>query len=442
MLVAITILRKICNHPDLYLGEAESDITLDKSDLTLSYGYYKRSGKMIVVSALLKIWKKQGHRVLLFTQSRSMLDIFEDMLNQQEYKYLKMDGTTTISNRQPLIDQFNKDASYDVFVLTTKVGGLGINLTGANRVIIYDPDWNPATDLQARERAWRIGQKRQVTVYRLLSAGTIEEKMYQRQVFKQLLSNKVLIDPRTHRFFKHSDLTELFSFQEQTDTNPETANIFRNSKIEVDSSKGKRPKKEIGNEVEVSFTEDKIKKMKQLAQQISKNIVTKTTTDVSQPADNSKLKKKAELKKLTPVELLALNRKKMLPPKVEPIVNKIDDTETNASFDAVLQLVATKIKDTPQDKQEEKVETIEKVDDTHMELDKDRKKHSRKKKTKDKIKVDNSGKIDGEKVIGLVKVEMKKKEKNEAQTSAKQDDYVLEKLFSKKGNFLIFIPLK
>lgn len=72
---------------------------------------------------------------------------------------------------------------------------MGINLTGANRVIIFDPDWNPATDTQARERAWRIGQEKQVTIYRLLSAGTIEEKMYQRQVWKQLLSNKVLVDP-------------------------------------------------------------------------------------------------------------------------------------------------------------------------------------------------------------------------------------------------------
>lgn len=132
---------------------------------------------MVVVSALLKIWKKQGHRVLLFTQSRAMILVFEAFLKQQGYTYLKMDGSTSVSSRQPLIKKFNQDSSYDVFLLTTRVGGLGINLTGANRVIIYDPDWNPATDIQARERAWRIGQSKQVTVYRLLSAGTIEEKV-------------------------------------------------------------------------------------------------------------------------------------------------------------------------------------------------------------------------------------------------------------------------
>lgn len=132
---------------------------------------------MVVVSALLKIWNSQEHRVLLFTQSRAMILILEEFLRQQNYTYLKMDGSTSVSSRQPLIDKFNRDPSYFVFLLTTRVGGLGVNLTGADRVIIYDPDWNPATDTQARERAWRIGQEKQVTIYRLLSAGTIEEKV-------------------------------------------------------------------------------------------------------------------------------------------------------------------------------------------------------------------------------------------------------------------------
>lgn len=139
---------------------------------------------MVVVSALLKIWRKQNHRVLLFTQSRAMILIFEDFLKQQGYKFLKMDGSTSVGSRQALIDRFNQDNSYFVFLLTTRVGGLGVNLTGANRVIIYDPDWNPATDTQARERAWRIGQEKQVTIYRLLSAGTIEEKVFLFIVFQ------------------------------------------------------------------------------------------------------------------------------------------------------------------------------------------------------------------------------------------------------------------
>ncbi|EDQ91905.1 uncharacterized protein MONBRDRAFT_3344, partial [Monosiga brevicollis MX1] len=93
----------------------------------------------------------------------------------------RMDGMTSIKRRQPLIAQFNSNPSIFTFVLTTRVGGLGVNLTGADRVVIFDPDWNPSTDVQARERAWRIGQSRAVAVYRLLCAGTIEEKIYHRQ---------------------------------------------------------------------------------------------------------------------------------------------------------------------------------------------------------------------------------------------------------------------
>src|SRR5215469_12775625 len=95
----------------------------------------------------------------------------------------------------------SQDPNVYLFLLTTKVGGLGINLTGADRVIIYDPDWNPSTDLQARERAWRLGQKREVTIYRLMTVGTIEEKIYHRQIFKQFLTNKILKDPKQRRFF-------------------------------------------------------------------------------------------------------------------------------------------------------------------------------------------------------------------------------------------------
>lgn len=176
-------LRKICNHPDLFSGGPKNLKGIPEDELEEDqFGYWKRSGKMIVVESLLKIWHKQGQRVLLFSQSRQMLDILEIFLRAQKYSYFKMDGTTSIASRQPLITRYNEDTSIFVFLLTTRVGGLGVNLTGANRVIIYDPDWNPSTDTQARERAWRIGQKKQVTVYRLLTAGTIEEKIYHRSV--------------------------------------------------------------------------------------------------------------------------------------------------------------------------------------------------------------------------------------------------------------------
>ncbi|QLQ82578.1 hypothetical protein HG537_0H03410 [Torulaspora globosa] len=207
VLFGIDILRKICNHPDL----------LDREEKRhqAAYGDPKRSGKMQVVKQLLLLWKKQHHKALLFTQSRQMLDILEEFISFKDdslshLKFLRMDGTTNISVRQSLVDEFNV-GEYDVFLLTTRVGGLGVNLTGANRIIIFDPDWNPSTDMQARERAWRIGQKREVSIYRLMVAGSIEEKIYHRQIFKQFLTNKILSDPKQKRFFKINELHDLFS---------------------------------------------------------------------------------------------------------------------------------------------------------------------------------------------------------------------------------------
>ncbi|XP_032082764.1 DNA excision repair protein ERCC-6 isoform X1 [Thamnophis elegans] len=233
-------LRKMCNHPDIFSGGPKVLKGTPEEDLKEEdqFGFWRRSGKMIVVESLLKIWHKQSHRVLLFTQSRQMLHILEEFLKQRNYSYLKMDGTTTVASRQPLIGRFNEDASIFVFLLTTRVGGLGINLTGADRVIIYDPDWNPSTDTQARERAWRIGQTRDVTVYRLLTAGTIEEKIYHRQIFKQFLTNRILKDPKQRRFFKSNDLYELFTLSTPDGAQgTETSAIFAGTGSDVPAPK-------------------------------------------------------------------------------------------------------------------------------------------------------------------------------------------------------------
>ncbi|KAK6106483.1 SNF2 N-terminal domain family protein [Brugia pahangi] len=209
--VGLITLRKLCNHPDLVTGGPNKfndyDVTADEE---MGFGAPCRSGKMQVLKALLKLWKRQGQKVLLFSQSRQMLTILEKFVIQERYEYLRMDGTTVVRSRQLLVEEFNKNNKIFIFLLTTRVGGLGINLTGANRVVIFDPDWNPSTDIQARERAWRIGQERAVTIYRLLTGGTIEEKIYHRQIFKVFLSNRILVDPRQRRFFKTNELHELF----------------------------------------------------------------------------------------------------------------------------------------------------------------------------------------------------------------------------------------
>ncbi|KAI3993404.1 hypothetical protein MKX01_010147 [Papaver californicum] len=218
-LYGIDVMRKICNHPDLLEREHSSS--------NPDYGNPQRSGKMKVVEQVLKVWKDQGHRVLLFTQTQQMLDILESFLVATDYSYRRMDGQTVVRQRMALIDEFNDSKDIFIFILTTKVGGLGTNLTGANRVIIFDPDWNPSTDMQARERAWRIGQTRDVTVYRLITRGTVEEKVYHRQIYKHFLTNKILKNPQQRRFFKARDMKDLFVLQDDGEgASTETSNIF------------------------------------------------------------------------------------------------------------------------------------------------------------------------------------------------------------------------
>ncbi|EMD89287.1 hypothetical protein COCC4DRAFT_60832 [Bipolaris maydis ATCC 48331] len=230
MLYGVDYLRKICNHPDLTEHK-----TLSKKP-GYDYGNASKSGKMQVVKELLSLWKKGGHKTLLFAQHRIMLDILQKFISQlPDINWRRMDGETPIKDRQNMVDEFNTDPNLHVFLLTTKVGGLGVNLTGANRVIIYDPDWNPSTDIQARERSWRLGQKREVEIYRLMSAGTIEEKIYHRQIFKQFLTNKVLKDPKQRQTFQMSDLHDLFSLGvESAEGETETGNLFRGSEVKFE----------------------------------------------------------------------------------------------------------------------------------------------------------------------------------------------------------------
>lgn len=231
VLMGIDVLRKICNHPDL----VSRDILMHKKGY--NYGNPVKSGKMQVLQNLLQLWQLQKHKTLLFCQTRQMLDILEKFIanlkllekDDEYFTYLKMDGSTPISRRQALVDRFNGDPNLHVFLLTTKVGGLGVNLTGADRVIIYDPDWNPSTDMQARERAWRLGQKKDITIYRLMTTGSIEEKIYHRQIFKTFLTNKILKDPKQRRFFKVNDLQDLFTLGDQNEAGTETGDMFTGS---------------------------------------------------------------------------------------------------------------------------------------------------------------------------------------------------------------------
>ncbi|KAF9207315.1 hypothetical protein BGZ49_000730 [Haplosporangium sp. Z 27] len=156
---------------------------------------WMHAGKVQALERLLpKLIHKQKSRVLIFSQFTMVLDILESILKTLDYKYLRMDGQTKVEERQPLIDSFNEDETYKIFLLSTKAGGFGINLTGANVVIMYDLDFNPQNDKQAEDRAHRVGQTRDVEVIKLISKDTIEEQIYQLANLKLKLDQHVSQD--------------------------------------------------------------------------------------------------------------------------------------------------------------------------------------------------------------------------------------------------------
>ncbi|TKA50153.1 hypothetical protein B0A53_06428 [Rhodotorula sp. CCFEE 5036] len=147
-------------------------------------------GKWKILRKLLDLWHKNGDKVLIFSMSLKILSFLEDLMSQTRYEYLVLDGSTPQEDRMPLVDEFNDPESDKFcFLISTKAGGVGLNLTAANRVVIFDPNWNPAHDLQAMDRAYRIGQKREVDVYRLIGAGTLEELIYNRQQYKRAIAS-------------------------------------------------------------------------------------------------------------------------------------------------------------------------------------------------------------------------------------------------------------
>lgn len=190
-------LRKCCIHPFLING-AEEQIMQEfrqqhGNEESSINAIIQASGKLVLIDKLLPRLKENGHRVLIFSQMVRCLDILEDYLCQRRYPFERIDGRVRGNLRQAAIDRFSKpDSDRFVFLLCTRAGGLGINLTAADTVIIFDSDWNPQNDLQAQARCHRIGQKKSVKVYRLICRNTYEREMFDRASLKLGLDKAVL----------------------------------------------------------------------------------------------------------------------------------------------------------------------------------------------------------------------------------------------------------
>ncbi|XP_061490737.1 DNA excision repair protein ERCC-6 isoform X2 [Rhineura floridana] len=451
-------LRKICNHPDLFSGGPKilkgiPDEELNEDD---HFGFWKRSGKMIVIESLLKIWHKEGHRVLFFTQSRQMLHILEAFLKQRNYSYLKMDGTTTVASRQPLITRYNEDISIFIFLLTTRVGGLGINLTGADRVIIYDPDWNPSTDTQARERAWRIGQTKEVTVYRLVTAGTIEEKIFHRQIFKQFLTNRVLKDPKQRRFFKSNDLYELFTLSSPDGAQgTETSAIFAGTGSDVPAPKWQL-KHKVANHSDASkrrhhLAEHTLPTCTNLSDSFSERHVSshtaateadetiKLSSETSEwtsslPKDNAKMMAAAHIDLFTGVEEKCLESGEGSQSRAQ--LGKKEVSENKACLNS-LPIGDTSVSSERQHNLIHEKNSHSRKQDGNEQLNNYCNKHTSKTKhecSSRKPKCSQDARFEGKRIPHLVKHRRYRKENNEEEKDPKRiEDYVLEKLFKKSG---------
>jgi DNA repair and recombination RAD54-like protein len=236
-LKAIGMLKKLCNHPDLLdlptdLPGCENLLPNDfvpkdarGRDRDVKVWY---SGKMLVLDRMLaSIRANTNDKIVLISNYTQTLDVFAALCRSRGYGCLRLDGTMNVSKRQKLVDKFNDPEGPEfVFLLSSKAGGCGLNLIGANRLVLFDPDWNPAADQQALARVWRDGQKKDCFVYRFIATGTIEEKIFQRQSHKQSLSSCVVdASEDVERHFSLDSLRELFQYR--ADTTSDTHDTFK-----------------------------------------------------------------------------------------------------------------------------------------------------------------------------------------------------------------------
>ncbi|XP_036599530.1 chromodomain-helicase-DNA-binding protein 5 [Trichosurus vulpecula] len=185
-------LKKCCNHPYLFPVAAVEAPVLPNGSYDGS-SLVKSSGKLMLLQKMLKKLRDEGHRVLIFSQMTKMLDLLEDFLEYEGYKYERIDGGITGGLRQEAIDRFNAPGAQQFcFLLSTRAGGLGINLATADTVIIYDSDWNPHNDIQAFSRAHRIGQNKKVMIYRFVTRASVEERITQVAKRKMMLTHLVV----------------------------------------------------------------------------------------------------------------------------------------------------------------------------------------------------------------------------------------------------------
>ena len=278
---ALQYMRKLCNHPALVVSpnhpqaaEVASFLASKKSDLRdIEHAPKLKSLKTLLLECGIgvrdseysgsKYKNKQKqqqlissegviseHRALIFCQLKDMLDIVEEELlkkHMPSVTYMRLDGRTDPRNRQAIVRKFNEDPSIDVLLLTTKVGGLGLNLTGADTVIFVEHDWNPMNDLQAMDRAHRLGQKKVVNVYRLITKSTLEEKIMGLQKFKMNIASTIVNQQNAGlASMDTNQLLDLFDVDEAATKIDANGQEEKKDKVQEDLTDGLIPAEAVG----------------------------------------------------------------------------------------------------------------------------------------------------------------------------------------------------
>ncbi|XP_034338375.2 helicase domino isoform X4 [Magallana gigas] len=247
-------------------------------------------GKLQVMDILLRQLKSGSHRVLIFTQMTKMLNILEAFLNYHGHRYLRLDGTTKVEQRQFLMERFNADKRIFAFILSTRSGGIGVNLTGADTVIFYDSDWNPTMDAQAQDRCHRIGQTRDVHIYRLISERTVEENILKKANQKRMLGDMAIEGGNfTTAFFKEQTIHELFTEPSGLESLADEISKKEKSKEEVTE------KSEETNAGGDAVEEYRVQSEKNIMAQFEKVLAKAEDETDAQATDLVKAEQKAEL---------------------------------------------------------------------------------------------------------------------------------------------------
>jgi len=256
------------------------------------------SGKLSTLDTLLRRLRAGGHRVLIFSQMTKMIDILEDYMRFRKIKFFRLDGQTSLADRRDMVREFQTNPSYFVFLLSTRAGGLGINLTAADTVIFYDNDWNPTMDAQAMDRVHRIGQTKQVTVYRLVCKNTVEERILKRAQVKHTIQKTVYAGGfkmqggdslrEISSIFKANELRELVLGDEVKDQLLEERRKKEEKQKQIEEDRRQKKVREKAEKKRIKEEKERIKAQKMIEKQKEKDRKAKARKEQKEKARQDK----------------------------------------------------------------------------------------------------------------------------------------------------------